>query len=55
MRYSRYPQIPKRPDFIFIKTDALGRNFVRDLSTLGCPVVASLADTHHLHRPLGAY
>ena len=50
--YSIYPQLPKCPDFVFIKTDALGRNFVRDLSSLGCPVIASLADTHHLHRPL---
>ena len=50
--YDLYPQLPAKPDFVFIKTDALGRNFVQDLSSLHCPVVASLADTHHLHRPL---
>lgn len=50
--YSLYPQLPKNPGLVFIKTDALGRNFVRGISRLGCPSIVSVADTHHLHRPI---
>ena len=41
-----------RPDFVFIKTDATRRNLISGLSDLGCPSFVSIADTHHLYRPL---
>jgi len=41
-----------KPTFVFLKTDALKRNFVRDFSSLGCPSLVSVADTHHLYRPI---
>ena len=47
-----YPQLPRYPTHVVIKTDALGRNFVRGLSGMGCPSLVSVADTHHLHRPI---
>lgn len=50
--YSMYPHLPRRPSLVFIKTDALARNFIRDVSRLDCPSIVSVADTHHLHRPL---
>lgn len=50
--YRMYPHLPRNPSLVFIKTDALARNFVRDVSRLGCPSIVSVADTHHLHRPL---
>lgn len=48
----QYPQLPRHPTHVVIKTDALGRNFVRGLSRMGCPSLVSVADTHHLHRPI---
>ena len=50
--YRLYPELPLRPDYVFIKTDALAHNFVRGVSSLGCPSFISIADTHHLHRPI---
>ena len=52
--FDQYPSLPRNPDFIIIKTDALQKNFVRGLTTLDCPSVVSVADTHHLHRPIEA-
>jgi hypothetical protein len=46
-----YPHL-RQPDLIFIKTDATRRNLVKGLSKLGCPSVISIADTHHLYRPI---
>jgi hypothetical protein len=40
------------PDLVFIKTDATRRNLVKGLTELGCPSIISIADTHHLFRPL---
>ena len=41
-----------KPDFVFIKTDATRRNLIKGLSRLDCPSFVSIADTHHLYRPL---
>ena len=46
------PELTHSPDYVFIKTDALGHNFVSGISSLGCPSYISIADTHHLHRPI---
>jgi len=50
--FRMYPSLPRKPSLVFIKTDALARNFVKDVSRLGCPLIVSVADTHHLHRPI---
>jgi glycosyltransferase involved in cell wall biosynthesis len=50
--FDLYPELPTKPDYVFIKTDALANNFVRCISRLGCPSLISVADTHHLHRPI---
>ena len=50
--FEMYPHIPRSPSYVFIKTDALCQNFVSNISRLGCPSIVSVADTHHLHRPI---
>ena len=52
--FEEFPSLPRKPDLVIIKTDALQRNFVRGLTNLGCQSVVSVADTHHLHRPIEA-
>ena len=47
-----YIRICLHPPICFIKTDALGHNFIRGITSLDCPSLISIADTHHLHRPI---
>ena len=47
----KYPHLAN-PDLIFIKTDATRRNLVNGITRLNCPSVISIADTHHLYRPI---
>ena len=53
--FQLYPHLPKSPQYVFIKTDALGHNFIRGISSLDCPSFISIADTHIYTDLLSVY